>query len=66
MARSNCLVNGPRIFDFVNSCLTVQFGKIILGALRAVRLNFDEFNSGGLHEKYPRATLNLGTISAFA
>jgi hypothetical protein len=28
--------------------------------------NFDEFKSGGLHEKRAVATWNLGTISAFA
>jgi hypothetical protein len=37
-----------------------------LGALTAIRQNFDEFNSGGLHEKYPVAILNFGTTSAFA
>jgi hypothetical protein len=49
---------------------------LINGALRDWRSNlvtftverfkFDEFQSGGLHEKYALATWNLGTISAFA
>jgi hypothetical protein len=42
---------------------TYNFEKIILVALE---LNFDEFKSGGLHEKHAVATWNLGTISAFA
>jgi hypothetical protein len=29
-------------------------------------LNFDEFNSGALHDKHAVAIWNLGTISAFA
>jgi hypothetical protein len=35
-------------------------------AFRAEGFNFDEFKSGGLHEKHAVATGNLGTISAFA
>jgi hypothetical protein len=34
--------------------------------LTARERNFDEFKSGGLHEKHAVATWNLGTISAFA
>jgi hypothetical protein len=34
--------------------------------LTARERNFDEFKSGGLHEKLAVATWNLGTISAFA
>jgi hypothetical protein len=34
--------------------------------LTARECNFDEFKSGGLHDKHAVATLNLGTISAFA
>jgi hypothetical protein len=37
--------------------------KIIV-ALTEIELNFDEFNSGGLHEKRAIATWNLGTIHA--
>jgi hypothetical protein len=40
--------------------------KIILVALTVVKLNFDEFNWGGLHEKYAEATWNLGSTSAYA
>jgi hypothetical protein len=40
--------------------------KAILMALAAMELNFDEFKSGGLHEKHAVTTWNLGTISAFA
>jgi hypothetical protein len=32
----------------------------------AKRVNFDEFKSGGLHEKRAAGTGNLGTISALA
>jgi hypothetical protein len=32
----------------------------------AEEFNFDEFKSGGLHEKHALATWNLGTIPAFA
>jgi hypothetical protein len=38
----------------------------MLVAWTASELNFDEFKSGRLHEKHAVATLNLGTISAFA
>jgi hypothetical protein len=41
------------------------FTYIILVILRR-KCNFDEFKSGGLHEKHTVATWNLGTISAFA
>jgi hypothetical protein len=34
--------------------------------LHSNRVNFDQFKSGGLHEKHAVATWNLGTISAFA
>jgi hypothetical protein len=45
--------------------IDVQFGKVILVALTVKKLNFDDFKSGGLHEKHTVATWNLGTISAF-
>jgi hypothetical protein len=35
-------------------------------ALTAMKINFDEFNSGGLHEKHAEATWYLGSISAYA
>jgi hypothetical protein len=38
----------------------------MLLSLTAKELNFDEFKSGGLHEKHAVATGNLGTVSAFA
>jgi hypothetical protein len=31
-----------------------------------MEVNFDEFKSGGLHERHAVAAWNLGTISAFA
>jgi hypothetical protein len=40
--------------------------KKSLVALPARELNFDKFQSGGLHEKNGVATWNLGTISAFS
>jgi hypothetical protein len=40
------------------------FTYIILVILTARERNFDEFKSGGLHEKHAVATWNLGTISA--
>jgi hypothetical protein len=37
-----------------------------LVGLTAKGRNFDEFQSGGPHEKHAVATWNLGTISAFS
>jgi hypothetical protein len=42
------------------------FTYIILVILTARKRNFDEFKSGGLHEKHAVANWNLGTISLFA
>jgi hypothetical protein len=42
------------------------FTYIILVIFTARERNFDEFKSGGLHEKHAVATWNLGTISALA
>jgi hypothetical protein len=39
---------------------------MILVALTAMELNFEEFKLEGLHEKHAVTTCNLGTISAFA
>jgi hypothetical protein len=45
----------------------VAYGKNNLMAFTAAeRFNFDEFISGGLHEKDAVVTWNFGTISAFA
>jgi hypothetical protein len=33
---------------------------------KAMGLNFDEFMSGGLHEKHAVTTSKLGTMAAFA
>jgi hypothetical protein len=38
----------------------------MLVALTPKELNFDDFKSGGLHEKRAVATWNLGTILTFA
>jgi hypothetical protein len=62
MVRTSGLRQGPRDFDFRFSIIL----KKKLVALPARELNFDEFKSGGLHEKHAVATWNLGTISAFA
>jgi hypothetical protein len=45
---------------------TYNLEEIILVALKARGLNFDEFKSAALHEKHAIATWNLGTISAFS
>ncbi|PNF29739.1 hypothetical protein B7P43_G11203 [Cryptotermes secundus] len=42
----------------------LEFTGTILVILTARDRNFDEFKSGGLHEKHAVATWNLGTISA--
>jgi hypothetical protein len=63
MVRSSGLRKGTRNFYFRFSII---LKKIILVALTARELNFDEFKSGGLHEKHAVATWNMGTISAFA
>jgi hypothetical protein len=60
MVRSSGLRQGSRNFDFKFSII---LKTIILVALPARELNFDEFK---LHEKHAVATWNLGTISAFA
>jgi hypothetical protein len=61
MIRSSGLREGPRSFDLRISVCVYNFG-----ILTARDRNFDEFKSGGLHEKHAVATWNLGTISAFA
>jgi hypothetical protein len=38
----------------------------MLLALMAMELNFDEFSSGGLHEKHAVATWNLATIRIYS
>jgi hypothetical protein len=44
--------------------LTHNLEKLLL-ALTAMRLKFNEFKQGGLHEKFAVATWNLESISAF-
>jgi hypothetical protein len=53
MVRSSGLRQGPRDFEFR---ISIIWKKIILVALPARELNFDEFKSGGLHEKHAVAT----------
>jgi hypothetical protein len=37
-----------------------------LGAFTSRELNFDEFKTGGLHEKQAEATWKMGTTSTFS
>jgi hypothetical protein len=51
----NGLREGPRSFDFRISVDIYNFGDFLIARER----NFDEFKSGGLHEKHAVATWNL-------
>jgi hypothetical protein len=57
---------GTARFWFSESNVDVQFGEIILVALTASELNFNEFKSRGLHEKHEVGAWNFRTISVFA
>jgi hypothetical protein len=49
--------------ELMSNCI-IWKNKLV--ALTARGIQFDEFKSGGLHEKHGAATWYIGTISAFA